>query len=137
MDKNNSGGGCYIRGVCQYCGQALIVSMSETQAEADIKAAEECTCGGATRARRLKERIQNALDGIEKIFGQGSKDADYEPIGAAALDFLNAAVTLILEGNIESVSVTIPGVCRAKLLLTAKGNIKICRTEGRTRVIES
>ena len=135
--ENNNSERSYIRGVCRYCGQALIVSLSESQEEADEKAAEECDCDGAVKALRIRERIQNATDGIEKIFGSGAADADYEPLGAAALEYLKATATLMVEEIIEGVSVKIPGVCVAKLAMTGKGTIKICRSEGGTRTIES
>lgn len=137
MENMNNQGGCFIRGTCKYCGQYRIVSFSDTQEEANEKASEECDCGGTRKAKALQERKEKAMNGVESVFGEGASDAGYVPVSAEVLGFLKTVVTTMAEETVGAVSVEIPGACRAKFSFTGKGNIKICRSETRTRSLES
>lgn len=64
---------------CPYCGQVRITE-------------GDCNCDGAKRARRIQERIQNAGETIEELFGEECKKDGYTPIPEDNIETLNAAV---------------------------------------------
>lgn len=137
MPENKDDQGRYTRGICKFCGQVHIVPFSDTQEEADDRAAALCDCAGAVKERRRLERIERATGGVERVFGSGASDVGQKPVDAGTLRFLKAAVELMAGEAVDSVTVDIPGICQAKFRVTAKGNIKISRSETRVRSFES
>lgn len=101
---------------CPYCGQVRITE-------------GDCNCDGAKRARRIQERIQNAGETIEELFGEECKKDGYTPIPEDNIETLNAAVVQIVNYKLHAASFVLSSGTRAKITRSKGGSIKIERTE--------
>lgn len=101
---------------CPYCGQVRITE-------------GDCNCDGARRARRIQERIQNAGETIEELFGEECKKDGYTPIPEDNIETLNAAVVQIVNYKLHAASFVLSSGTRAKITRSKGGSIKIERTE--------
>ena len=101
---------------CPYCGQVRITE-------------GDCNCDGAKRARRIHERIQNAGETIEELFGEECKKDGYTPIPEDNIETLNAAVVQIVNYKLHAASFVLSSGTRAKITRSKGGSIKIERTE--------
>lgn len=101
---------------CPYCGQVRITE-------------GDCNCDGARRAHRIQERIQNAGETIEELFGEECKKDGYTPIPEDNIETLNAAVVQIVNYKLHAASFVLSSGTRAKITRSKGGSIKIERTE--------
>lgn len=101
---------------CPYCGQVRITE-------------GDCNCDGAKRARRIQERIQNAGETIEELFGEECKKDGYTPIPEDNIETLNAAVVQIVNYKLHAALFVLSSGTRAKITRSKGGSIKIERTE--------
>ena len=101
---------------CPYCGQVRITE-------------GDCNCDGVRRARRIQERIQNAGETIEELFGEECKKDGYTPIPEDNIETLNAAVVQIVNYKLHAASFVLSSGTRAKITRSKGGSIKIERTE--------
>ena len=101
---------------CPYCGQVRITE-------------GDCNCDGARRAHRIQERIQNAGETIEELFGEEYKKDGYTPIPEDNIETLNAAVVQIVNYKLHAASFVLSSGTRAKITRSKGGSIKIERTE--------
>lgn len=92
-----------MTGTCKFCGQTRMVPFNCTQAEADIYAAENCSCdNNLKKCRQLRTNI-DALCGEEcKQFGMDILEED-------TIDALKDVGTLCVYGYIGSASFVIKG----------------------------
>lgn len=125
-----------MRGSCQYCGQVQEVGPHSSQAAADETATEVCSCGKARIARRLREQIEDAKERVNSLFGTGAEDFGFSPINSEnTITLLETVAEGIARDTIASAVISIRGWCRAKFSVNSKGEIKISRSETRSRDI--
>lgn len=126
-----------IIGVCRYCGQAAS-TQAETQAEADALVTRRCLCDGAKRERRIREIIDDAQDRAAVLFGAGGTadgfvEVDSPQIGA----LINSAIERVAYGELQEVSMQIPGCGSAKITGTKTGGVKITRSRKMSKTEET
>lgn len=101
---------------CPYCGQIRLTE-------------GDCKCDGAIRARRIQERIQNAGETIEELFGEECKKDGYTPIPEDNIETLNAVAVQIVNYKLHAASFVLSSGTKAKITRSKGGSIKIERTE--------
>ena len=93
-----------------------------------------CDCIEADHRTRLKRQKERAHAKIEELFN--GNDEENECINNAALQLIHSAVGPIVDDDIASATIDIGGI-KAKLTMTAKGNVKITRTDTKTKNYEA
>ncbi|MDR2531478.1 MAG: hypothetical protein LBC82_01370 [Oscillospiraceae bacterium] len=106
---------------CSHCGQA------------NLSDPLDCNCPEARREARIQAQIDKARERIKQLFGENAAERGFAPIHSTdTLDLMNDVVTLIANHAIKNATLQITGRCKAKISLTAKGSIKVGRTETTT-----
>ena len=112
-------------GTCRYCG-AIMPIIGADKIDADNKASEGCDCGGYEKEQRLKRATQE----IRKMFGSDCTKIGLRAVNEKGIDVLIGLAKAINEGQISTVGLNIDGA-KAVMSLTAKGKIRIVRTDQR------
>ena len=86
-----------MEGYCPFCGQMQMVEAT-TEEEANSKAAENCNCDGAKKARSARQCAAN----IEAICGIEANNFNMEVCDADIIDVLKALGKLVVFDDIES-----------------------------------
>ena len=87
-----------MTGTCTYCGQTMIVHASSQQ-EADLIAAEECTCDN------ILKRCRRCADNIDKICGTSAKDNGMDIVTEEVIESLKEIGDLCVYGHVEAASI--------------------------------
>ena len=115
---------------CKFCGQSFLSDVGSIE-DNEVAAILQCDCNEAKVFARKYKTLENAKISIDNIFGENipideQKKGIY-PVNDSVLDFIHTIPSLIINGNIEQISVKID--FRTKL--TMKGGTKtamsICR----------
>lgn len=124
------------RGTCRHCGQIQEVGPHFSQDSADETATEVCSCAKATIARRLREQIEDAKERVNRLFGEDAEDFGFRPISSEnTITLLETVAEEIARDTISSAIINVRGRCRAKFSVNSKGEIKISRSETRSKDI--
>ena len=118
-------------GTCRFCGSVIPV-IGADKSDADLKASQECDCGGYKK----EQKISGAKKSIQKLFGTECRADGFCPVSEKAIDLMGAVVEAIHAGAISSAALNICGA-KAALSVTAKGKIKVVRTDQRQQSFES
>jgi len=116
-----------IIAACPYCGQISVETEEKAfknQKEADNWAVTNCKCYEATKIVNKNKTLGRAREEIDKMFG-GSDGTDRRP----ARDLLMLAATLIVDGEIETVNVSLSNGTKAKVATGTKNALSITRTD--------
>ena len=121
-------------GACRYCGQLAQVEVPATWDEDKINelVTEKCECCDAVEYAKMKNRKANAHEKIVLLFGGKSA----MPVDDKAEELLHLAVEAAVEWDIEKISVDIKDGTKGKISRTAKGSIKIERSESKKNAYE-
>ena len=135
-ERNRAGGVITGYGSCRFCGQQATHKVMEEWQQEEINelVTESCECLEAriyTAEKGQKERAHNR---IEMLFGEGNNIVAVEN---AVLELLHNVIDPICEGHIAAVTVDIGNGVKAKINITAKGNIKVGRTKTDTSTYEA
>ena len=117
-------------GTCRFCGQAQAIT-PEPGKSAEELAVAACDCAEARRYRLRAERVTRGKEMADALFGSGCEKRCGPAVPEEALQLIKAATVLIVDGVITKMSLLIEGVCKADVGVTAKGEIKVKRTEGK------
>lgn len=125
-----------LKGACECCGQIKIVEAPVNWNDDQVNGlvTEMCDCIEADHRTRLKRQKERAHAKIEELFN--GNDKENECINNAALQLIHNAVEPIVDDDIASATIDIGGI-KAKLSMTAKGNVKITRTDTKTKNYEA
>lgn len=108
--------------ICKYCGDKQPI-LAESQAEADELTSEQCSCGGATKARKREMLLKN----IESICGGGAGQYGYDRVPESVQELINQMGERVLQGEIEAATIKlIDGSVIVKL--SSKGAACVNRT---------
>lgn len=123
-----------VTGSCRFCGQLMQVEAPPGCGEDVIEelVAESCGCTEAVSYAAQKQRKERAHEKIVLLFGE---QAEY-PVDDKAEELLHIAVDAALAWDIEKLTVDIGDGTKGKISRSAKGNIKIERSESRKRAVE-
>ena len=125
-------------GTCQFCDQIIAVNALPSLGEADLAATDQCKCPGAKSERWIAERINDAIQRIDQLFGAEAQQYGFLPIKEReVIDLLETIAIRLAHGLISGATVRIRGSCTAKISLSAKGKIKIQRTETNAYSLEA
>lgn len=95
--------------ICEYCGQALMPG-------------EECNCPDAERERAKQQQAADAKSSIADIF-------DSADLQDAVYDIMEISVDLILNYQLNKLSLALPGGVKANISRNAGGKLKIERID--------
>jgi len=112
-----------MNGVCKYCGQIISVS-ADTQDVADKLATEMCNCELAKIAARTTRNIGEAKRLTEELFPASEDERNVGLVQA-----LHAIIDEIGLGTFKTASLQINGKISVAIGKTAKGSIKVARTD--------
>lgn len=115
-------------GACKFCGQlsAGTVEGAETSEEADEVATMDCSCNGACGYRKKKEQKERAKLNLRELFVE--KNERWNSMeNENLIKFLETAIDHIVEHDIHSISLSIPGIGSAKISMNAKSGVVIER----------
>ena len=101
---------------CPFCGQITLTG-------------DLCNCPGAKQDRKIKEQIRRAKWTIKEIFGEACTEEGCTPVSEDNIELMNAAVEQIANFKMHAISLVLPSGTRAKLTRSAKGVIKVERSE--------
>lgn len=116
-----------ITGACKFCGQLRQVAALGPDADPDEAATEACDCYEAARYTSQKRTRERTTKSIEELF----------PKDEAVREILLATMEDIITEEIWSVTIDNGDGLKAKMSITAKGNVKVERTEKEKKVRES
>ena len=111
-------------GTCEYCGQVL--AGTETNEEATA----ECQCFEAVNARKRARAAADAKQIVDDLFGSGAEARKLVPLGEGVVCALCSLVDLIGRGDVQKVTVALPGVCTVRISISGY-KITVERIEGR------
>lgn len=115
-------------GTCRFCGQisAGTVEGAETEAEADEIATMDCSCNGACAYRKKKEQKDRAKLNLRQLFVE--KDERWNSMeNENLIRFLESAIDHVAEHDINSISLSIPGIGSAKISMNSKNGVVVER----------
>ena len=110
-----------MEGLCKYCGEYRPV-LAADQKDADLKAEDNCGCGGLAKEKKHK----TMLDNIEKLFGEPCTERGYLPVEPETLETIKAAAEGVFNQSVLSVSIGLGGTS-CKVGYGQKGAIKVAR----------
>lgn len=121
-------------GVCCFCGQIATVEEPAGWRQEDIDrlAAEQCDCDGAAEYRGREKRKENAIIAIVEMCGEIEGGVEQEVI-----DLMTGIVDRILGGEMTGATLDLGDGLKVKITITAKGAIKIERSETKKRSREA
>ena len=92
-----------MTGICRFCGQTRLVPFDCTQEEADMYAAENCSCNNELKkCRQLRENI-------DTLCGEACKDLGMDILEEETIEALKDVGTLCVYGYVGSASFVIKG----------------------------
>lgn len=135
-EQTRSGGVITGYGSCRFCGQQATHKVIEDweQGTIDELITESCECLEARIYTAGKGQKERAHSRIEMLFG---KDNNVVATEDAVLALLHSVIDPICEGHIAAATVDIGNGVKAKISITAKGNIKVGRTKTDTSTYEA
>lgn len=119
-------------GCCNYCGSTAILNYPEeaTQEVKDKMATETCECSKSSIVREKEEEIRRAKERIMQLFGDESREMDFEPIPDQEIhNLMDNIVELVSNNLIRGVTITINSTTKAKISISSKGKINIERAQ--------
>lgn len=105
-----------VHGICQKCGQYVLVKMNEDATEKEINEAATLACGckGSQDEKELKESLGKCRENIETIFGK-----------SRVAEILQDAVEDVRNGEIEQMTLKLDKRTTAKLWVDASGKVAV------------
>ncbi len=116
---------------CRFCGQMVQFAAdgSLTEPQAQEIATMNCSCGEAMDYQKEKNRKENALKNVSKLFGEDA------PSDKRARDsivrLLMAAVEEIYGGGLAKITLNLRGGIKACVSQNGKGEISVERMEAK------
>jgi hypothetical protein len=114
---------------CRYCGQVVSFTAGGALTEeiAGEMAALNCDCEEAVAYQRCMQQEKKAMANIQELFGEGQE------VSEEVIAILNAAVLRVCIGEVEKISMNLPGGIKAAISRNSKEEIKVERTETKKR----
>lgn len=115
-------------GSCRFCGQlsAGTIEGADTAEEADEIATMDCSCYGACGYRKKKEQKERAKLNLRELFVE--KNERWNSMeNEKLIEFLESAIDHVVEQDVNSISLSIPGIGSAKISMNSKSGVVIER----------
>lgn len=118
---------------CMFCGQIRQISAENelTDEQAIEMATMSCDCPEAIAYQKDKKRKEKAMSHISVLFGEEAEAR--MKIKEDIVEIMMAATEQIYDGDLDSITLSIPGGVKAKIGMNAKGGIKVERTDSAKR----
>lgn len=134
-------------GICRFCGQYFEVGWVREidperfgLVEADYIASRSCRCAEArkfcdaeeARERRVQQRemtLASADTVIDELFGEAAKEAGEMPMSANSRSIIRELAEMVYDCDLQKAAVTDCNGITAKITRSAKGNLRISRSE--------
>lgn len=116
---------------CRFCGQMVQFAGDDglTEPQAQEIATMNCSCDEAVEYQKEKNRKENALKNVSKLFGEDAPQG--KRVSADIVKILMAAVEEIYTGGLAKVTLNLRGGVKASVSQNSKGEINVERTETR------
>ncbi len=114
---------------CRFCGQ-MVQFMGDgglTEPQAQEIATMNCRCEEAVEYQKEKNRKENALKNVQKLFGEEAPSD--KRIRDDIVKLLLAAVEEIYTGGLAKITLNLRGGIKASISQTSKGEINVERME--------
>ena len=82
---------------CEYCGQVV-------QATDNVEAWEVCRCRDAMERQRQEQMIEEAKEGVDRIFGEGAAEIGFKPMDINVVEMIKAMVEDVGYGRIRALT---------------------------------
>lgn len=113
-----------MNGICPYCGQVIAVKAMDQQ-DADLKAADECNCEKAARARRYK----GANSYLQQLIaGEYCRAAGFVELSEKQIQLASLALESVCKDGVPSVQINLEDLA-LKIAAKAEGKIAVTRTK--------
>lgn len=113
-----------LNGTCPYCGQVISVKAMD-QRDADLKAADECSCEKAVRAKCYKRASQSLQ---QLISGERCREAGFVELNLKQIQLANLALESVCKDDVPSVQINLEDSA-LKITAKAEGKIAVTRTK--------
>lgn len=114
---------------CRFCGQ-MVQFMGDddlTEPQAQEIATMNCKCADAVEYQKEKNRKENALKNVQKLFGEEAPKE--KQIRDDIVKLLLAAVEEVYSGGLAKITLNLRGGIKASISQTSKGEINVERME--------
>lgn len=112
-----------MNGTCPYCGQVIAVKAMDQQ-DADLKAADECNCEKAARARRYK----GANSYLQQLIaGERCRAAGFVELSEKQIQLASLALESVCKDDVPSAQINLEDSA-LKIAAKAEGKIAVTRT---------
>ena len=105
---------------CRFCNQMIQLDEAErTEQQAIEDATMRCRCTAAERYQKAVRRRERALENVSTLFGKKSDEIQ---------ELLKKAVDVILDDQMEKITINLYGGVKATISQNSKGEINVERT---------
>ena len=111
-----------INGVCRYCGQGVLVKAMD-QRDADLKAADECSCGKAV-AMKMYHKAEMRL---EELIGDAAVDDGYARVSPEQRVFAFNMLEMVCNEYASAITMNMEDSV-VKIVAAGEGKVKLSRT---------
>lgn len=111
---------------CEYCGQIV-------QATGSTEAWEVCRCQEAVKRQRQEAMIQDAIEGVERIFGEEAAEIGFKPLDEIVVEMIKGLVREVGYGRVRAITAQLCGGGTVMIKL-GDGDIQVVRKEQRKAV---
>ena len=114
---------------CRFCGQMVqfMGGGDLTEPQAQEIATMNCSCDKAVEYQKEKNRKENALKNVQKLFGEEAPSD--KRIQDGIVQLLMAAVAEVYTGGLAKITLNLRGGIKASISQTSKGEINVERME--------
>ncbi len=115
-------------GTCRFCGQMGTAKGEPGWEREQVNEAVTCCCqcSDAREYARQKEQIEKAKRRVREVFGTGAGE---KALDIEIVESLYLFVDMLAARKLQAVTMDLGGGLKAAVARTAKGNIKVERTE--------
>ncbi len=111
---------------CEYCGQVV-------QATDNVEAWEVCRCREAIARQRQEAMINDAKEGVDRIFGEEAAEIGFKPLDVNVVEMIKAMVEDVGYGRIRAVTAQLCGGGTVTIK-QGDGDIQVVRKEQKKAV---
>ena len=111
---------------CEYCGQIV-------QATGGAEAWEVCRCQEAVTRQRQEAMIQDAVEGVDRIFGEGAAEIGFEPLDEVVVEMIKCLVREVGYDRLRTITAKLVGGGTVTVK-QGDGDIQVIRKESKKAV---
>ncbi len=111
---------------CEYCGQVV-------QATENVEPWEICRCSDAMKRQRQEAMIQDAKEGVDRIFGDEAEEIGFKPLDMHVVEMIKSMVEDVGYGRLRTITAQLVGGGTVTVK-QGDGDIQVIRKESKKAV---